>query len=265
MLHESSKFLMSVYKHHLRAGKCDSLRSFASAAGIPASLMSYILNGRRLITEDSIEKIGTSLPLSKQQLRMLRKLQQDDAEKTKLDKIHQKKSNRDFFKLNDDHLYLLRDPLHRAILSLAQNPKFKCSAQSIMEKFGVSSMVAHEILDRFIRLQLMTRIGNEYKLTSVHYTSQTDIPSSTIREVHKTNLRLALAALEEIPVECRDFSSFTFAFDVRKMKAAKKELERLRRRFVEKFSVGSHCNDAFTINIQFFSLTKIAALQGNNQ
>lgn len=84
-----------------------------------------------------------------------------------------------------------------------------------------------------------------------------DLRSESIQNYHQNILALTKLALEEVPVELRDFSAITLAVKSTDLPRAKKFLREMEDDFCEKFDVKNNDGDqVYQLNVQLFPITK---------
>ncbi len=85
-------------------------------------------------------------------------------------------------------------------------------------------------------------------------TTSNDIPSSAIKKHHAGMIHQSLNALEEQPVEERQFSSLTLKFDKKKVSEAKSVLLKFLQDFNNRF-YAENGDSVYQVNLQLFDLT----------
>ena len=86
-------------------------------------------------------------------------------------------------------------------------------------------------------------------------TTTHDIPSAALRRFHEQNLKRAISALHDDPVERRDITSITMAVDVDKLSLAKKRIKAFRREMSELLETGNR-SEVYNLTLALFPMTR---------
>jgi uncharacterized protein (TIGR02147 family) len=81
------------------------------------------------------------------------------------------------------------------------------------------------------------------------------VPSTAIRKYHRDNLVKAAEALEEVPVELRDFSSITMATCSEKVGQARELIRKFREELSDLMESGDR-ETVYTLAVQLFPVCK---------
>ena len=80
-----------------------------------------------------------------------------------------------------------------------------------------------------------------------------DIANKGARKYHKQVLGLAVDAIEEVHLDCREFQSFVMAVDKNKVPIAKEMIRKFRKKLSK--AVSGDGDNIYQTSIQFFQLT----------
>ncbi|MCB9083023.1 MAG: TIGR02147 family protein [Bdellovibrionaceae bacterium] len=250
--HPSIRILNQVLADRKAKNPAYSLRALARDLGIGATSLSDALNGKRQLSKTSLRRMAEKLelsPLERDQIfshSQLSKLQFEEVERLEL--------KEDTFRLIADWYYL-------AIMNLGKMKNCRADAKWLANRLGISQVEAHTALDRLLRLNLVeTRRGRLVRTARPLATSR-DIPSEAVRRHHRGNLQLAEKALDETPVELREFSSTTVATNPKNLKKAKDYLMKAKHRVAAILESGEP-TEVYTLSFQLFPLTEV---KGENQ
>lgn len=218
-----------------------SLRAFARDLKVSPATLSQVLSGKRRFSTKNARLVAEALEFSPQQYEKL---------------FSSKISSQDnYFALSDDEFHLISDWYCLGILSLARIKSNKANAGWISERLGITRVEAESGLQRLKRLQLIeVREGRLWR-TSKALIAGRDIPSAAIRKYHRSNLQLAIEALERVPMELRDFSAVTFPMESKNLAKAKDLIQRFRVELAELLE-SEDAKEVYTFALQLFPLTR---------
>lgn len=158
--------------------------------------------------------------------------------------------------LSESEIEPIADWKYFAILSLAGLKHNRASAKWIAGQLGIDYLEAKHAFEKLKIFGYIDEQGEGFRQSSRPLQSTTDIPSAVIRRFHRQNLQLAQDRIESVPVELRDFSSFTFAIDQRKLARAKKMIQEFKAKF-NRTMKSSRADAVYNLGIQFYPVTKI--------
>lgn len=239
----STELLNEEYQARKQKNPAYSLRAFARDLGISRTAMSDVVKGTRRLSRRNIEVIGKALNLN-----------EDVIEALKEDLNNVVEAPRRL--LAGKELEFVENWYYLAILSLAKLKDAEFSAKWIAHRLGLDLDIAESALSY---LEEKDYIENENgrlvrKATQL-FTTPVDIPSHSIVRSHQQSIEKALDALNDVPVEKRDFVSVTYAINSKNMQEAKEHILKFHRR-LGKLLETDEADDVYRLNIQFFPLTK---------
>jgi uncharacterized protein (TIGR02147 family) len=218
-----------------------SNRDFAAKLGLSSGALSEILSGNRKLTA----KIAA---------RVLERLDLDPAEKNALLAEMQAKGPSKRTPVSGESEELVSNWIYFATLAALELDDPPRTPTQLAKSLGVPRTAAEASLESLFAHRLVARDGNgEYSTLHRTLASMDDRGSRGIARRHARNLSHALAALREIPVARRDFTSLTFSGNSRKIAAAKKEIRKFLDKLAENMSAGG-LDEVYQINIQLFPL-----------
>ena len=241
--------------------KSFSQRAFAKMIGLSTAHVNAIFRGRKGLSPVAAELISSKLKFSKEKKELFCDLvilcSKKKISKTDSTTRLKRKKNQDCSTLNDDKFEFISNWYHLAILELSLLDNEKISKVSVSQKFKITEEEADKAIKLLIKLQLLKEENN--KLVAVENETFTcdDIPSQNIKKAHHQMLCKAINALASQTCEKRDFTSTIVSVDTKNLHLAKKAIRDFSDKFMLDFCSSSEIkNDVFTLNIQFFSLTK---------
>jgi uncharacterized protein (TIGR02147 family) len=241
-----------------------SLRAFARDLDLPAPKLSNLLNGRGGISPAKANQIAQVMRLDPLEMKIFvlsvsanhsrseaaRKLAQLELEMY-LQKIHWQDFHEEQFKIISEWYFF-------AILELMETKDFRSENRYIAKKLNLDESLVKKALKHLEELDLIkkTKSGSwaqTYKDLSV----ASNQPSQSIRKYHKQILNKADMALDEYPIDQRDFSSVTVAMNKKKYLDVVNKIKKFRRELVNEIVKDPSPKDCvYNLSIQFFPFDK---------
>ena len=208
-----------------------SLRSYARRLGIGYSDLSKILRGTRKVTEKMYARIKDSLPVEM--------------------------ASPVYTSIDQDQFRLISEWYHFAILALVKTAGFQPRFGWIAKRLGISPLQARTAVERLERLKLLScRKG--WRVLSANTTTVSNASTSgALRRLQTAALQNAIRAVDEIPVEERDQSTFFMAIDRSRLPEAIRRLDKYRREICEYLEAGT-ADDVFCLSTSLFSLSRLS-------
>lgn len=234
-----------------------SVRAYSRRLAISPGTLSQLMNGKRKVTRtlgiQILEKLGTDPSESRELCKTLQLRYRAPKQKSSLDSLPSPSS---YPEMAMDQYSLVADWYHFAILSLAEIRGFKADPEWIAKRLGISKSDAQDALDRLLRIQLLVKSpGGKTRPSTSATTTSDDVPNAAIRYAHVQALQIAQQALEDVPVELRDFSKIIFPMDPKRLPEAKKLIQDFRRRLATLLESGDK-KEVCQLSVQLFPLTK---------
>ncbi len=225
-----------------------SLRAFARDLGIGKSTLHEIVNQDRKPTSRTIVKILKSLGYSDDDIEMILNYSQEP-------------ENDDLFDvLSAEQFARIATCEHYAVLSLAKTGKCRGDYGHLSNRLMLPEEKIKIILDDLIDLSLVTIEDGLIVRSKRSLTTSYDVPSSTIKEYHASNLERIKTALYDIQVELRDIASSTFLMSPLQIRELKEDLKNIRRNIVSRYEENDESSEAYLLN---FSLIPISQRRGD--
>jgi uncharacterized protein (TIGR02147 family) len=141
---------------------------------------------------------------------------------------------------------MIRDGMGRAdVETFRRRLKGKVSDERILR--ALANLQNHGL----IRFDQTERV---YRVKKSSFATAPDIPSEAVRKYHREMLVRAAEAIDEEPVDQREFATATFTFDRKNMNEVKNLIRQFRDR-LEKLYATNKTDDVFQLNLQFFAHT----------
>lgn len=231
-----------------------SLRSFAKFLGVSHTLLSLVMSGKRSPSKKLILKISDKLILDPEQKRnLLRETQLEQLKKTKKTNIDLNQN-----KISLDTFALISEWQHYAILSLLEIADTELTPEFIAKRLNISELVARISLKRLFDLNLIEKnqkTGRWQQSSQPIVVENTESTSYT-RKFQKQLLEKAIESLESDPIEKRDVSSITFAFDPAHIPYALKRIRQFRRELTEELESFGNPQEVYNLTVQIFPTSK---------
>lgn len=228
-----------------------SLRAFARRLGVSPSSLSEILNGKRRVSKRLATRLTERLCLAPAERDALLSLFPEKTGTGGAEEV-----GKDYTLLSADRFHAISDWYHFAILSLAETKDFRAEADWIAQRLNIRVGEAQSALDRLLRLGLLAQNAKgKIVPTGAHFSTTDDIQNLALRRAHLKNLDLAHVALEEDPVELRDFTAVTMAIDPSRLPIAKRMVREFQDRLSAVLETGER-TEVYKICVQLFPLTK---------
>ncbi len=251
-------FLLEEFRSRRSRNPHYSLRAFARDIGMPASKLSQNLRGLCGISVAKAEKIAAKLQMRDDERQLFLAMVESQHARSRvarqqasvaLQKIREEKIN----EISLEKFAAVRDWYHMAILEMTDIKGFRSDVSWIADRLGLPVELVKEAVVRLRNLELLNVEQDPWVQTHRDLELPSGVPSRTIREHHKQVLTKAIVALDEVPVERREYSSHTFAIDSSSLSEMKNQLREFQRR-VAKLSQQGEKNSVFILSMQLFPI-----------
>lgn len=245
---EPIEFLRETYKKRRDRNPTYSLRAFAKSLDISPARLSQMLNRRRPITSNQLEKIADALALDPETKSRL-------AAKSpgpRLDKLPRAKA---FEAIDLEVFKFISDWQHSALICLLTTQGAKSEVRWLAKRLGVSTIEIRGTIERLVRLGMIGRRGKRLVPTAGNFATPSGIPSAALRSLHKQMIDKASDALESQSTEQRDITSMTMGIDKSRLPEAKILIQEFRRQLCA-YLEGGTPSEVYALNVQLFQLSK---------
>ncbi len=240
--------LKAEYLERVRKNPQYSLRSFAKNLGVSHSLLSLVLNGQRKISRSFMQKICEKLNLttSKQKM-LLQELNGIGAEVASQSEMH---------KLSLEQFALISEWQHYAILSLLEIPDTKFDPVFIGQRLGINPMLAKVSMQRLYRLGYIEKTNGKWKQKTNPIIVENINSTLSSKKFQRQLLKKAAESLELDPVEVRELSSMTFAFDPKHLPYAHKRIKDFRRQLCKELEEFGKPQEVYNLTVQLCPVSR---------
>jgi uncharacterized protein (TIGR02147 family) len=258
---EYRTFLRDTFDRRRTNNASYSLRAYARDLDVSPPQLSCVLRGKKGLSLVSAQRVATNLGLSKKDQERFRLLvekedaRSSDKRTTALRQIRKGAESGKFLELKLDTYRLVSDWYHYSILELTAIPGVSITPDLVAAMLGLTPAVAKAAIARLSRLGLLKKVGRRWIKSEAHLTTTDGVPSEAIRETNRQLLQKALAALEQQPLDERDFSTVTFAINPEKLPDAKRIIAAFRRQMIGLLETPPQ-SELYCLAVQLFRLTQ---------
>jgi uncharacterized protein (TIGR02147 family) len=218
-----------------------SIRAFAKALGMDASTLAKILNGKRKLGQKAILAMSAKLDIQPSLMSEILGL------------------NNKYQQLEQILFDVLSDWQYMAILELMTVDSFQADPRWISRALGISLSESKSYIQKLLDVGML-KIDESGKWHDTSSGKTTNIApgltSISLRQLQRSFLTQAIAALENVPLNQRDQTSMIMAIDVRLLPKARERVRQFRRDLAKFLSRSGERNDVYNLSISLFPLTQ---------
>ncbi|MBI3543074.1 MAG: DUF4423 domain-containing protein [Deltaproteobacteria bacterium] len=216
---------------------------------VEPSFLSKILNRKRAVTEDTLDRFSRKLSLSPVDVQNF---------KTRLKNVELEPALQ-FQQITLDHFQMIADWYHYALLELVSTKGFKPEAKWVARRLGITPGEVSDAVDRLVRLGFLevTPRGRWVNKSGSNTTVGNEFTAAAFRQLQRQVLEKALIALEEVPMERRDQSSMTMAIDASLLPEAKERIRKFRRELSRFLAKSDSLDEVYQLGISLYPLTQV--------
>lgn len=265
---EPRDFLNAVLEDKKNKNPRFSARSWAQKMGFKnhTSLL-LLLNGKRPIRSEHVQKINSSLGLENEEETYFRLLVQrstcsDPSEKRDIEnRLRVLNPAIEQTLIDTNRFRSIAGWLHMALLEMTELSDFKDDPSWIQSrlKFEVSTEEINDALDRLVELGLLQASGDSLQKTSASLTTPKNRASDAIREHHRQVLDIAKISVDQQGVSERVLNSCTMTVDSSRLPEAQELILKFRKEMA-KLMEASPGDETYQLSVQFFKLTEDTAI-----
>lgn len=238
-------WLRSEFLRRRKKNQAYSLRAYARHLGLSPGPLSEILGLKRPLSSRLAKRLAERLALGPEESAAFLSSVGADVETRE----------RRLKEIDLDSFHVIADWYHYALLSLVETEGFRLDARWIARRLGVTPLEARLAWERLERLGLVERKEGQGRLRQDGVTTPHDVPSAALRRAHRQALAQASKALEDVPVEERDFSFITLAIDPAKLGMAKALIKRFRAELSRLVETGRR-TEVYRLGVYLMPLTR---------
>jgi uncharacterized protein (TIGR02147 family) len=238
------KALKEAYAQHREVNPRFSLRAFAKKIGLASGTLTVILNQKKKwkISAERAAEIVDMLNLSQSAKNSL--LIQMGLKPVIVTR-----------QMEQADYPILLDWTYQPILMFFTLPVDKRDPKHIANALGLEEAKVNSVIDDAVaRGLLVKKSDGQIERPEELLTSTDGPPSEVVRKHHKLNLEMAARSLNEQIPDLRDFTSFTFSGDGRKLKLLAKEIRDLYHKASLIMDGGPDNDKVFRLSVQLFPM-----------
>ena len=229
-----------------------SLRSFAKSMGISHSALAEMMNGKRKITKNSIEKLGLTLGLSFDDIIQFQGISHIGISAPQISNYQQ---------ITIDQFAVISDWYHFAILELIKIKDFPHTTADFSRALGISRSEANIALERLLRVGIIeqTKEGHYSEMNGGFATNISEnLTSIGSRKLQKQILEQSIEALMNVSIEQRNHTSMTMAIDPKLIPEAISRIKKFRRELTEFLEASGDAKEVYQLSLSLFPITQLS-------
>ena len=233
-----------------------SIRALASKLDMQPAATNEILKGQRRVSRKIAEKIAERLQLDpSERTDLLKDFPLVLKRKTKGESAREK--DLEVLRLNSDQFELISDWIHFAILSLIRLKSFKSDVSWMADRLGVTDVEVRKALFRLQSLSLI-HIGEKGLITRTPNPVRTtdDVKDLSLQRMHMNDMDMAKRKIQEVRVDQRDFTNYTFPANPKTLARAK-EIIRQAQDDLEDLMCDEDASEVYRVCMYLFPLTNL--------
>jgi uncharacterized protein (TIGR02147 family) len=243
-----------------------SIRAWAKELQIGShTLLIMLLNGKRPLRLKHVPAFAQNLKLPSAERLYFQALIQFDSATTQEEKelysvwLSELSPGKDFKTKEMDQFLVISHWVYTAIIMMTELKSFSGTGQEISRllKGRVTPIEAQSALQRLLDLGLIAKSEDgKFRATYDRVTTRDDIANEGAKKYHQTAIEAASQAIQEVPLDQREFQSFTMAVRKDKLPLAKEMIRRFRSQFSSAVGAEGDGDDVYQLNLHFFQLTE---------
>lgn len=264
--HDYREFLGDSYNYAKNKNGKFSYRFFAQKAGFSsASFLKLVIDGKRNLTNESINRVSKAFRLKKQEHEFFEKLvfmNQASTHEIRNHYYKQMLSMKGFIKVNQiakacyDYYSKWYYPVIREMVAFG-NKKYNAEMIAQLLEPPISEKQALEALDHLLMLGLIKKDEEgRWEQCDKHISTGQEVRSMIVAQYHKEMLQLASDSIDRFSSSSRDISAMTFSMKAGKLEELKQLIAAFRDQVRSVLVEDESGDQVLQLNIQLFPLTK---------
>jgi uncharacterized protein (TIGR02147 family) len=259
------QYLSNELEQRVRRNGSYSMRSFARDLSITSSWLSEVLSGKKGMSAEKAKTLCYSLGLSSVESKLFQlsvKAAHSRSEKDRNQAAIELKNFRagksSLKKMTKDEFQPMSDWYYLAILELTELSECEHQPEWFAKKLNLPLKLVSAAITRLLDQGHLVYEKKIFRAVNTESSTTFDIPSDTIKKYHRQIMDQASQALQEQPVQQRDFLNMTLAFEIERAEEAQKVLRKFQQEFAEKFypENSENKNSVYQLSLHFFRLDK---------
>lgn len=271
---EFIRFRISQQLYSATGRKKTNLANIARDLGYSSpSLLSMVLNGKRMPSDELCEVIARKWELTLKEREYFRLLVQLDKKRKHGDdttdtvtQIRNLTGLKTAAVFKDSEFTTVREWHYLVIKLLVETPSFQEDPAWISRvlRKKITPSQAYQALEKLEQIGILQRDPVTNKLRPANQRTETtaNVPSAAIRSHHQQMLHRSLEALEDIPVEDRVFNSLSLNVDRARLPEVKSQIQDFVRNIMHQYSA-TNVDSVYQLNMQFFEHTNFQSTESS--
>jgi uncharacterized protein (TIGR02147 family) len=259
-------YLKDLYKFYKETKPQFSYRYFSQKAGFRSpNFLQLVIEGKRNLSPESIEKFTNALKLAKKEAEFFRILVHLNQARTVGEKkiyaeqLMQFRPFRYIHPLRQDQYRYYTDWYNIPIRELTTLPEFSEDPAWVARRLipSISPQQAQKALDLLLQLGLLKRDETGRLVQTDAFISTGDeVMSTSVANYHRTMIEKGAEALDRFPMPDRDISSVTMALSDKNFREIKALIQRFRKELLAIADQDQDPEGVYQVNFQLFPLAK---------
>ena len=259
------EFLRDWYAYAKKSRASVSFRSFSKKAGFQSTnFFKLVMEGKRNLTEESLNKFAEGLDLNKQEKEFFRNLVYFNQVKTHEEKnfyyqqLLRSRKYSELKPLEREQFEYYSNWYHPVLRELIASPDFDGTPEWLAGRVLplITAEQAAKSLELLERLGFIRKTGpSKWVQSDLLISTGPEAASLMVTEYHKNLLQITRHALETIAPEKRDVSTMTLGVAKERLTEIKKKIQEFRQDILKLVSSDRHPETVVQLNIQMFPVT----------
>jgi len=259
-------YLRDLYAYLKGSTSHFSYRYFSRKAGFRSpNFLKLVIEGKRNLSQESIERFAQALKLKKEEAEFFRALvhlnqaETIDERKHCAEQLMRFRPFRRIHPIRRDQFDYYSKWYHIAIRELTSIPEFSEDPAWIAAALmpPVSPGQARKALELLLGLGLVERDeSGRLRQTDSLITTGDEVISASVADYHREMIKKGGEAIERFPASKRDISSVTVALSEKTFKEMKQSIQRFRKELLTMADKDKDPEAVYQINFQLFPLSK---------
>jgi uncharacterized protein (TIGR02147 family) len=260
------EYLEDFYQHKKSLNPHFSFQVFATQAGFQSkSFIKLVIDGKKNLSESSIEQLNNALKLNEKAFSYLRDLITFNQAKSLsmrnlyFEKLLSYKTRSSAHLLLQQQYEYFSHWYHSTIRELVCNINFNGDFEKLgkMVRPSISSRKAKDSVNLLIKLGLIRKAENGYEQTDTVLTTGNEVRSLAIQNFHLQNLMLAGDSITTSKSSERDISTLVVGISEESFAKIKNEIQQFRSKLLDLIKNDQKIKRTYHINFQFFPTSEL--------
>lgn len=255
------QYLREFYEEKKQKNPRYSFRLFSDQSGFRSkSFIQHVIDGKKNLSESSVEKLNTVLKLNGKQLDYFRALVLfNQAPTRELRNLYWEQmcgsNSRNPLRLLMSRNYEFFSKWYhktiREIICLVDfHEDYELLGRLVRPQIGAQD--ARESVELLLKLGLVIKTKTGFQLTDPLLTTGDEVRSLAVQNFHQENLQLAREAMDSVHRSERDISSLVVALSAEGFRRYKEEIQRFRKKLLDIAHNDQNQNSVYHVNFQLF-------------